>query len=53
MARDDLRLRLIRFDRWLEARYRRRGWARVRVWCEDASVGGAIGLVAVLIARAC
>lgn len=53
MARDERRLQLIRLDRWLQARYARRGWARVRVWVEDFGAGAALALLAVLMARSC
>jgi hypothetical protein len=53
MAREDRRLQPIRLDRWLQARYARRGWRRLLVWVEDFGAGGAIGLVAVLLSRAC
>lgn len=57
MARDDRRLQLIRLDRWMRARYARRGWRRGLVWVEDIAGGAALGLLAIgvslLLARAC
>ena len=53
MARDDRWLELIRLNRWLEARYARRGWRRLLVWVEDFAVGLVLALVAVLMSRAC